>query len=133
MTLKEWREAAHKFTEKLSDFNRQLAFAGIAIIWIFKIQMASRFMLPNDLLLPLLFIIIALGLDLLHYLYCSIAWTCFHRRKEQKIKQGILQRDADIKAPKWISNIAYGLFFGKVVSNIIGFIFLFIYISKELF
>lgn len=129
MKLKDWRDHAHKFTEKLSEINRQLAFAGIAIIWIFKIQVGNHYSIPSELLLPLFFIVVSLMLDLLHYLYQSIVWTLFHRRKE---KQGVASED-DIKAPKWYSNVAYFIFYGKVAMNIFGFIILFIHLSKMLF
>lgn len=129
MKLKDFRKDAHSFTEKLSNINRNLAFAGIAIIWVFKIQEKQNIIIPRDLLIPLYFIIISLVLDLSQYLIGSIAWTIFHRYKEKK---GI-EDETDLKAPRWISNILYFIFFLKVVFNIFAFIFLFIYISKELF
>jgi hypothetical protein len=128
-TLKEWRDGAHKFTAKLSDINRNLAFAGIAIIWIFKIQINEKYIIPDNLLLPLYLIIICLMLDILQYLFQSIIWTLFHRRKEN---EGIVE-DEHIEAPKWYSNVSYVFLFSKVAVNITGFIILFIHLSKALF
>jgi hypothetical protein len=126
MELSKYREDAHEFTAKLSDINRNLAFAGIAIIWVFKVQADDKFIIPNELLLPLYFIVICLLLDLLQYLYLSIIWTLFHRKMENK-------KIKETKAPKWYSNVSYVILFTKVAVNIIGFVFLFIYLSNELF
>ncbi|MBN2609933.1 MAG: hypothetical protein JXB00_00080 [Bacteroidales bacterium] len=127
MEIGEFRKKAHEFTAKLSEINRNLAYAGIAIIWIFKIQNSNKITIPNALLFPLLFIVLTLILDITHYIYNSIIWSLFHRRKE---KEGL--KNNDIKAPKWYSNVAYFIFFGKVLTNLIGYIFLILYLSKEL-
>lgn len=132
MLLENWREIAKKFTEKLSDINRQLAFAGIAVIWIFKVQIGDKLTIPDELILPLIFIVSSLCFDLMHYLYGSIAWTIFHRVKENALSNKKIDKTADIKAPKWIPNLTYVFFFSKVATNIIGFIFLFIYLFNEL-
>jgi len=130
MKLEEFRKEAHDFTAKFSEINRNFAFAGVAIIWLFKIEnIDGRFSMPEKLLWPLLFIIASLLFDLLQYLFSSIIWTRFHRMNENK---GIDSR-TDIKAPKWMSNIGYVLFYVKGSLNITGFIFLFCYTIKELF
>ena len=38
MKLSDYRETYYEFSGKASDVTRQLAFAGIAIVWIFKIE-----------------------------------------------------------------------------------------------
>lgn len=129
MKLKEFRKDAHEFTAKLSDINRNLAFAGIAIIWIFRTQTESSISIPKAMLLPLLFIVLALAFDILQYLYSSIIWTNFHKKKET---EGVNGED-EIKAPKWYSRISYVLFYTKVTFNLLGFIIMFLHISSELF
>jgi hypothetical protein len=46
---------------------RQLAFAGIAVIWIFKVPTENSAKVPGALVLPGLLLIGALAFDLLHY------------------------------------------------------------------
>lgn len=129
MKLKDFRKDAHEFTSKLSDINRNLAFAGIAIIWIFKVEINESISLPNKFLLPLLLVLLSLVIDLIQYLYLSIIWTHFHRSKEREK----INDEEEIKAPKSYSNIAYFLFYGKVFFNMAGYISLFIIISKQIF
>lgn len=55
MRLSQIREAYEELSGKLSDVNRQLAFAGIGIIWIFKITDDHSPIIPNELLEPVIF------------------------------------------------------------------------------
>lgn len=57
-------------TAKISDLNRGLAFAGIAIVWIFKGQEEGH-IIPQVLKLPFLLFIVALIFDFIQYLILS--------------------------------------------------------------
>ena len=46
-TLKDYRADFYTFTGKASDITRQLAFAGIALIWIFKTDRTGTFRYPS--------------------------------------------------------------------------------------
>ncbi len=76
MILKDARNAYDYYSGKLSDVVRQLAFAGIAVIWIFK-NGASVIPFDERLVWPLRFLVGALACDLLHYVYASLAWGRF--------------------------------------------------------
>lgn len=65
MKLKKAEEAYYYHTETASSVNRQLGFAGIAIIWIFAKHVEGVITMPFALYLPAAFIILALGCDLL--------------------------------------------------------------------
>lgn len=52
LTLKEGYDRAGEASDKSSEINRQLAFAGIAIIWVFKTDSGGRQIVPNELFLP---------------------------------------------------------------------------------
>ena len=64
------------------------AFAGIALIWIFRVDAAPIPQLPSMLLISAVFFF-ALGLtcDLLQYITATITWGCFHRYHEKKLKK----------------------------------------------
>lgn len=132
MKLEKYKEEAQYFTGKLSDINRYLAFAGIAVIWIFKQEEHGSYNIPNELIIPLLLFIIALVLDFMQYIYGATTWTIFFRYHEKKKSKELEFKD-DIKAPRILSNISYFCFFyPKVISNFVGYVLLIIYLSKIL-
>jgi|SRR6266850_4650742 len=110
MALKDFRDAYYTYSGKASDITRQLGFAGIAIVWIFKTQQADKYSIPQALFWPAVLITTSLALDLLHYLVSSASWGIFVRMKE---RAGI-QDDAEIEAPDWINWIPNALFWAKV-------------------
>ena len=66
MNLQDYRDDFYTYSGKASDISRQLAFAGIAIIWIFKKKVpATGLTVPSELILPGILIVLALGVDLL--------------------------------------------------------------------
>ena len=65
MRLQDYRETFYEFTGKASDITRQLSFAGIAIIWIFKKETGTALTVPHELLWPGVLIVLALFFDLL--------------------------------------------------------------------
>jgi hypothetical protein len=118
------------FSVKLSDVNRQLGFAGIAVIWIFKEDGTK--LLPAQLILPTIFFVAALGLDLLHYLYSTIAWATFHRVMELRASKLKGAENEEFKAPRginWPSNV---LFYLKAGCVVIGYWLLYQYLTAKL-
>lgn len=118
MKLSDAREHYYTFTGKLSDVNRQLCFAGIAVVWIFVIKDSNgNFFLPQNLMFSLGCFVLGLTFDLTHYVVSSASWGIFHRIKEKKC----IGEDADFLAPTWI-NYAPNIFFWlKVLSTLLGF------------
>ena len=114
MKLKDAREIYYLRSTKLSDVVRQLNFAGIAIIWLFRVGDENAGIPYSDFLLwPLGFLITSASFDLLHYVYASAAWGIFHRRQEKKLRN---DPEADFHAPgtiNWLSNF----FLGKSTSD----------------
>jgi hypothetical protein len=85
MNLQGYRDTFYFFTGKVSDISRQLAFAGIAIIWIFKKDVpGTGLTVPRELLLPGVFIVLALGFDLLQYCIATVIWFFYYRIKEMR-------------------------------------------------
>lgn len=86
MKLSDYQKAYYEFSGKASDVARQLAFAGIALIWIFRVERPQAPRLPEQLLLPSALLVLALGADLLHYIVKTIIWGRFCRKEEKKLK-----------------------------------------------
>jgi hypothetical protein len=79
--------------------NRQLGFAGIALLWLFKVNKGGFYQLPHDLYWPAILLITGLGFDLIQYVLTSIMWGLFFRFEEKKRKS--VDEDPDIEAPKY--------------------------------
>lgn len=106
MELEKYKEVYEKHSGTLSNINRQIAFAGIAIIWIFKKTNGVEVSISSELLWAAIFIIAALFLDMIHYLYLTIVWSAFYNKKE---KEGIGQKEDVESSTGW--NLASWIFF----------------------
>ena len=122
MKLNESRKIADYFTRKASEVTRQLAFSGIAVIWIFK-NTSTRAIVPDDMLLPLFLLVVALGSDFLHYALGGVEWTAFNFWQEKK--HGGTDGEVTVDdAPRWL-NWPHGLFYWlKLGSLVLSYIFL---------
>jgi hypothetical protein len=127
--LKDARDAYYTYSGKLSDIVRQLSFAGIAVIWIFRASSENGGIVFQAVLIwPLLFLVVALALDLLHYLYGSIAWSLFAHCADKKGK-----RDEDEVEPhesiNWPSNV---FFYSKAAFCVIAYILLIMFLKGKI-
>jgi hypothetical protein len=73
------------FSGKASELCRNLAFAGIAIIWIFKVDKTGM-SIDKKLILPLISFVATLAFDLFQYLWGTIIWGFFVRKQEKNLK-----------------------------------------------
>ena len=121
MKLKDCRETFYEFSGKLSDNVRKLAFAGIAIVWIFKQGNNGNFSIPDALKSVMLMFVISLSLDLLHYIWQTIVWGSFYTYKENELKH---DGTVDFLAPSIFKNVAYVIFWSKVIALLIGYVFM---------
>jgi hypothetical protein len=124
MKLEDCLKAYYEFSEKASNSSRQLAFAAIAVIWVFRNPDGSNQILPGKLITAAFFVVFSLGFDLFQYIAGSLIWWIFHRGKE---KQG-LKADDEIKASIWLSAPIHLFFWLKIISLILGYIFILIFL-----
>ncbi len=125
MKLEEARKAYYDFSKSLSDINRALGFAGIAVIWLFKQQNQSRLMVPRGLHVAAILIVASLSLDFLQYVWSTAAWGALGRlreisRKKKEEEWGKSGED-DVRAPKWINRPTLLAFWAKVVCMVIAY------------
>jgi len=141
MKLEEAQDTYERRTARLSEIVRQLNFAGIAVIWLFRSGDKTGGIPYNDALLwPLGLFIISAAFDLLQFAYASAAWGIFSRHQEKKLNE----RNAKIKDPNvepddeiddapgainWVSNF---FFWGKAILTVVGYYFLICYIARYL-
>ncbi|MDO1500913.1 hypothetical protein Q2T40_12300 [Winogradskyella maritima] len=115
--LSEFKEDYYFFTGKLSDINRQIAFAGIALIWVFKKGTNTEFQIDNALILPAILIVSALAFDMFQYIYQSVVWSIFYTRKNRRHKS----EEKKIKSPEYLNYPSWVFFFIKVILVLIAY------------
>ena len=117
MKLEEYKKDSYEFSKITSELIRKFAFAGIGLIWIFKYDTPNTTFLPDELLMPLVFLVITLTFDLFQYLLPSIIWTRFYKYYEKKG----LDEEEDIKANNLLSLPGWICYYGKILSLGISF------------
>jgi len=124
MELGDYLKKYYEYFGKASDSARQLAFAAIAVIWVFRNPDSSNQILPGKLVLAAFSVVLSLACDLFQYIAGSLIWGIFHRVKE---KQG-LRANSEIKAPTWLNKPILFFFVFKLISLILAYIFILIFL-----
>lgn len=129
MKLSEIRSDYVRYSTKLSDINRQLIFAGIAIVWLFRISTTDGITIPQDLLYPLLLFVASFLFDLIQYLVQSVIWYIYYW-----IKKSSNVSEDDIVAESELWNIpTWAFWLLKVLTLILGYYKLGEYLLNSLF
>ncbi|MCE3003985.1 MAG: hypothetical protein LW860_14990, partial [Xanthomonadaceae bacterium] len=86
MKLSAARETYYSHSGNASTAARQIAFAGIAVVWIFNQPNAGRpIELPELLMSALLLLCTSLALDLMQYSLSAAVWGYYSRSKEREL------------------------------------------------
>ena len=112
MTLSDARDGYYVHSGKASDIARQLAFAGIAIIWIFKKDVNGMPTIGSSFIPATKWFIVTLGADLLQYVCAATAWGLFARWKE---RQPGVDAETEFDAPSWLNWPGNAFFVTKIV------------------
>jgi hypothetical protein len=129
MKLVDCQKNKDDYTGLTSGLVRQLAFAAIAIIWIFKYDKPVDHLLPHQLVLPLFIIIISLALDFLQYLVLSCLWIRFFKRKEKELG---CNSDEYFEAPSSYPRTGYVFYYLKIIALFCGYFFIIKYLITKL-
>jgi hypothetical protein len=123
MILADLREEFYSHTGSLSTVNRQLAFAGIAVVWIFVVKKNSEIYIPDGLFWPLVLFIFSLMLDLSQYFYSSIAYQSLVDKKETELRTGnTFKEDTEFSINPVVNKFAEWCLYLKAASSIAGFV-----------
>jgi hypothetical protein len=118
MTLADARKAYEELSGKASDIVRQLAFGGIALIWLFRLGTDKVFTLDQTMLNAALFIFLALFFDFLQYLCSALIWFLYFRHKEKKDTSA----SPDFEAPEQLNWPGWTFFCAKAVMILIAYL-----------
>jgi hypothetical protein len=120
MKLEDCRKAYYEYSGKASDICRNLGFAGLALIWAFRITAGEKPVIPCVLRWAGILLVSGLALDFLQYISSTLIWGIYHRYKE---KNGISEQK-EFLAPRWINYPSIICFVIKQVSIFIAYILL---------
>lgn len=127
MKLEEVRAAYYEATGKTSEIVRNLGFAGIALVWIFKTGADGNQTIPGNLLLPAILIVIGLTLDLCQYVARSVIWGLYNRIKEGR---GVTD-EQQFEAPGYINWLPLFFFWSKIICIIVAYILLIAFLRSR--
>ena len=114
MKLSVARDCYYGRSGDASSVARQIAFAGIAVIWVFNRATPERPVgLPEELVHVAFLLVLALALDLLQYVVGSAIWGIFARIHESRLRHRI-KEDPDEDASPYLNWPAIGLFWSKL-------------------
>jgi hypothetical protein len=138
MTFDRIYENVRNHTTTSSALARQLALAGIAVVWLFAGGFNPKsIVLGHNLAWALLAFVVALLLDAVQYLYLSLAWMIFlavSRRKfeSEGDKTSPTADDRSEVAPTWINWFGNVCWLVKSLAVLAGYVLLAVELSKAL-
>jgi hypothetical protein len=119
MKLSDAREAYYDHSGSASTVARQLGFAGIALVWIFRSPENASVVLPAALQAPAVLLIIGLGFDLMQYAASALIWGGFARHHERRHPNA-----KEAKAPAWLNWPGLVCFWTKIAAVISAYVLL---------
>lgn len=127
MTLKEIREDYVRYSVNVSELSRNLAYAGIGIVWIFKHSssaesLSSAFMnsIPERLRVPLLLFVAALILDLFQYVIQTVIWYLYYIR-HKKEKKDKIEDEVNLNEPEIYSLVPWIFWSIKLIVVVVAY------------
>jgi len=127
MTLSDYLASYYELSGKASDVARQLAFAGIAVIWVFHEGRGSAVAVPATLIVPAALFIGGLACDLLQYASGTLIWGAFHRIQEQRLGAGSKK---PLTAPAYFNWPGLFFFWSKLVLVLLAYALLLAYMMR---
>lgn len=129
MTLKEIREDYVRYSSNVSELSRNLSYAGIGIIWLFKqsisndsVQTTFMNSIPSELRLPLVLFVIALVIDILQYFLQTTIWYFYYLKNKSKRKQTNGVEDTiNLQEPEWLNILPWLFWLGKFLLVIVAY------------
>lgn len=131
LKLSEIRSAYERSSARLGEINRQLCFAGFAVVWIFN-RSTSGLSVPGELYLPLALWCISLSLDVLQYLVKTVVWWLVYVANKGKAKANGGEDKVQINESEWLNLLTWLLFFAKIACMAAGYVVTIIFIFSEI-
>lgn len=130
MKLRDYNKRVQEYSVKVSENVNQLAFAGMAVAWLFgtlKNSATPDFHFPSLLAISILLLACTLICNLFQYIVGHHVWKKFHEGKE---KDASLTKDSEIKHPRSLTKPIYTLYYAKIVTLLFAYLFITIHIAR---
>lgn len=133
MKLSEAKENYYCHSAAASTAARQLAFAGIAAVWVFnQPQDQPGIALPQILTWAMILLCFSLACDLLQYASSSAIWGYFHRIEEKELAAKSITADANVTARRWFNWPGIVFYWSKLVLIIAAYAFIAVFLFSHL-
>jgi hypothetical protein len=130
MTLDDLWADVRELTGKLSEVTRQAAYAGFAVIWIFKTSTDSSYHFDRSLIVAGALLALALACDLAQYASAVVVrWR--HAREEERLR-GVDYEGNDLTLPTNQNRVPYAFFALKVALVAVGYAILILHLVRAL-
>lgn len=130
--LSKAHEAYSYSSNTASTIARQIAFAGIGVVWVFNLRAPhAAIAIPQPLRVVVLLLVVCLALDLLQYAYGSLVWAVFARILERR-HANWPDEDPQMDASPSLNWPSLTCFWGKLVVLVIAYIYLAAFIASKL-
>ena len=130
MTLDDLWADVRELTGKLSEVARQAAYAGFAVIWIFKTGTETSYHLDRSLILAGTLLALALACDLAQY--AVTVWLRRRNARAEELLHGVDYNGDDLTLPLNINRGPYAFFALKVALVAAGYAILIYYLMQAL-
>lgn len=110
-----------EYSKATSDIARKMAFAGIAVCWLFR-ETNNSF--PSIVFNALIFLLIFFIFDLLQYLVSTLLVKNWIRKEEIKMWESTGKIEGNYQNPEWLDLPAFTFFLLKIIALIVSFVFL---------
>lgn len=136
MTLKEIREDYVRYSTNVSELSRNLSYAGIGVVWIFKQTVTGRaikttFMnsIPDELRWPLLLFVAVLILDLFQYVLQTAIWYPYYT-KNKELHKNEREDDVNLQEPEIYNILPWGFWIFKLIVVVVAYILMGLFLLK---
>ena len=142
LRLSEIRDAYERSTSKLGEINRQLCFAGFAVVWIFNRTSevgAEGLSIPAPLYLAVFLWCVSMILDILQYVSKTAIWYFYYlkqldKHRDECSKNGEEESEDDciVDEPEHVNAVIWAFFILKVLTMFAGYIVLGIFLISQI-
>ena len=131
MRFEAFRTIYQTQSERASAVTRQLAFAGLAIVWILRDEVGK---LPPSLHPGALLLVIGLACDLIQYALTTWLYHCRYMSLKGRAgdEGAALQDDTEVVVPAWLHTPGRYLFAAKIGLVIAAYGCILVYLSKQI-
>lgn len=140
MKLADIRETYYDRSRRVSEIVRQLALAGVAVIWLFKVDVGGRPSVPRLLVFAGVVIVLGLACDLLQYAWSTQVWLKFFNEKEAEVEadrnasppRHYDPEERDWPLPPTINRMPLFFFWAKLLLVLFGYLMIVVFLVRHL-